>query len=43
MIEQGGTAESAFNAVDRTIDNMSTIVGFSYYKPDPYIEIAKYQ
>jgi hypothetical protein len=41
IIEQGGTAERAFNAVDGTIDNMTTTIVFSYCKPNPYREIAK--
>ena len=35
IIEQGGTAERAFNTVDGTIDNMTTTIVFSYYKPNP--------
>jgi hypothetical protein len=41
VIEQGGTAERAFNAVDGIIDNMTTTIVFSYYKSNPYKEIAK--
>jgi hypothetical protein len=41
MIEQGGIAERAFNAVDGIIDNMTTTVIFPYCKPNPYREIAK--
>jgi hypothetical protein len=43
MLEQGGTAERAFNAVDGTIDNMTTTVVFSSCKPNPCREIAKEQ
>ena len=43
MIEQGGTTKRAFNTVDRTIDNMTTTVVFSYCKPNPYKEVAKEQ
>jgi hypothetical protein len=41
IIEQGRTAERAFNAVNGTINNMTTTVVFSYYKPSPCREIAK--
>jgi hypothetical protein len=41
MMEQGGTALEAFNAVDGRIDNMTTAAVFSYYEPNPYREIAK--
>jgi hypothetical protein len=41
MIEQGGIALDAFNAVDGTIDSMTTTAVFSYYEPNPYREIAK--
>jgi hypothetical protein len=37
----GGAAERAFNAVDRIINNMTTIIVFSYCKPNPCREIAK--
>ncbi len=43
MVEQGGTEEGAFNAVDRIIDNMTTTVVFSYYKPNAYRKTAKEQ
>ena len=43
IIEQGGIAERAFNAVDGTIDNMTTTIVFSYYKPNACREIAKEQ
>jgi hypothetical protein len=41
MIEQGEIAKAAFNAVDRMIDSITIAVVFSYYKPNPYREIAK--
>jgi hypothetical protein len=41
IIEQGGIAEKAFNAIDGTINNMTTTVVFSYCKPNPCREIAK--
>jgi hypothetical protein len=41
IIEQGGTAKRTFNAIDRTINNMTTTIIFSYYKPNPCREIAK--
>lgn len=40
MIEQGGIAEEAFNAVDGRINSMTTTAVFSYYEPNPYREIA---
>ncbi len=43
VIEQGGTAERTFNAADRIIDNITTTIVFSYYKLNPYREIAKEQ
>jgi hypothetical protein len=43
IIEQGGTAERAFNAVDGTVNNMTTTVVFSYYKLNFCREIAKEQ
>jgi hypothetical protein len=43
MIEHGRTAERVFNAVDGTIDNMTTTIVFSYCKSSPYREIAKEQ
>ena len=43
IIEHGGTAKRAFNAVDGIIDNMTTIVVFSYCKPNSCREIAKEQ
>jgi len=41
IIEQGGTAKRAFNAIDGTIDNMTTTIVFSFYKPSPCRIIAK--
>ena len=35
IIEQGGTTIRAFNAINGTIDNMTTTIVFSYYKPNP--------
>jgi hypothetical protein len=43
IIEQGGIAKRAFNAIDGTIDNMTTTIVFSYYKPNPCREIVKEQ
>jgi hypothetical protein len=43
MIEQEGTAERAYNAIDGTIDNITTTIIFCYCKPNPYREIAKEQ
>jgi hypothetical protein len=47
MIEQGGTVERAFNAINSIIiiiiDNMTTIIVFSYCKPNPCRETAKEQ
>jgi hypothetical protein len=40
-IEQGGTAKAAFNAVDGTIDRITTTVLFSYCNPNPCGEIAR--
>ncbi len=40
MTEQGGTAEAAFDAVDGTIDSITTAAVFSHYKPNPYKETA---
>ena len=41
IIEQGGIAERTFNAADGIIDNMTITIVFSYYKLNPYREIAK--
>jgi hypothetical protein len=43
IIEQGGTAERAFNATDGTVNNITTTLVFSYYKPNSCREIAKEQ
>jgi hypothetical protein len=43
MIKQGGTAKAAFNAVNKTIDKITTTVVFSYYNPNPCRAIAKEQ
>ena len=43
MIEQGGTAEAAFDAVDGTINSMTTTVVFSHCKPNPCGETAEEQ
>jgi hypothetical protein len=43
MIEQGGTVKRAFNAINGTIDNMTTTIVFSSCKPNPCREIAKEQ
>jgi hypothetical protein len=43
IIKQRGTTKRAFNAVDGTINNMTTTIVFSYYKPNPCREIAKEQ
>ena len=41
MIEQGGIAKRAFNAINGTINNMTTTIVFSYFKPKPCRETAK--
>ena len=41
IVEQGGTAEEAFNAINGTIDNITTTIVFSYCKPNTYREITK--
>jgi len=41
VIEQGGTAKIAFNAINGTIDNITTTIVFSYYKLKLYREIVK--
>jgi hypothetical protein len=43
IIEQGGIAERTFNTINRTINNITTIIVFSYCKLNLYIEIAKEQ
>jgi hypothetical protein len=40
IIQQGGTAEKAFNAIDGIIKNMVTTIVFSYCKSNPCREIA---
>ena len=41
IIEQGGIAERAFNAIDGIINNITTTIVFSYYRPNLCREIAK--
>jgi len=41
IIKQGGTAKRAFNAINGTINNMTTTIVFSYCKLNPCREIAK--
>jgi hypothetical protein len=41
IIEQGGIAERTFNAIYEIINNIIITVVFSYYKLNPYKEIAK--
>ena len=41
MIEQGETAKVVFNAVDRTIDSITTSILFSHCKLNPCREIAE--
>jgi hypothetical protein len=41
IIEQGGTAEVAFGAVDEMIDGIPTTVVFSYCISNPYRETGK--
>jgi hypothetical protein len=41
IIEQGGIAERAFDAVDGIIDSITITVVFYYYKPNYCEEIAK--
>lgn len=43
MIEQGGTAEAAFDAVGGTIDSMTTTAVFSHCKPNSCGETAEEQ
>jgi hypothetical protein len=43
VIKQGEAAGRAFNTADRTIDNITTTIVFSYSKLNPYREIAKEQ
>jgi len=39
----GGTAEAAFDAVDGTIDSMTTTLIISHYEPNPDGEMANEQ
>jgi hypothetical protein len=41
VIEQGGTAEAAFDAIDGKIDSMTKTAVFSHCKPNPCGEMAK--
>jgi hypothetical protein len=41
IVEQGGTAQRALNDINRTSDNMTTTIVFSYCKQNPCREIAK--
>lgn len=43
MIEQGGTAEAAFNAVNGTIDSITITAVFSFCKPNPCGETVEEQ
>jgi hypothetical protein len=43
IIEQGGIDNTAFDAVDETIESITTTIVFSYFKPSPYRKIAKEQ
>ena len=43
IIEHGGTAEAALDAVDGTIDSMTTSAVFSHCKPNPRRETAEEQ
>jgi hypothetical protein len=43
IIEQGGIAEAAFDAVDEMIDSITTTTIFSHCKPYPCGETAKEQ
>jgi hypothetical protein len=43
IVEQGGIAKRAFNAIDGTVNKITTILVFSNCKPSPYREIAKEQ
>jgi len=40
-MEQGGTADKAFNAIDGTINNTTTTTIFSYRKPFPSREMVE--
>jgi hypothetical protein len=41
IIKQGGIAKRASNAINSIINNITIIIVFSYYKPNPYREITK--
>ena len=41
VIKQGGITKRTFDAADRTINNITTTIIFSYYKLNTYKEIAK--
>jgi len=43
MIEQRGTAEAAFNAIDGTMDSMTRTAVFSHCTPNPCGETAEEQ
>ena len=43
MIQQGGTAIAAFNAINGTINNITKLQYFSYCNLNPYREIAEEQ
>jgi 2C-methyl-D-erythritol 2,4-cyclodiphosphate synthase len=43
IVKQGRIAKRTFNAANGTIDNITTTIVFSYYKLNPYREIAKEQ
>jgi len=43
MIEQGGTAEAAFDAINGTINSMTKTTVFSHFKLNPCGETAKEQ
>jgi hypothetical protein len=43
VIEQGGTAEAAFDTIDGTIDSMTKTAVFSHCKPNPCGETAEEQ
>jgi hypothetical protein len=43
VIEQGGTAEAALDAMDRTINSITRPQCFSYWRPNSDREIAEEQ
>src|SRR5882757_6979681 len=43
IVEQEGIAKRAFNAIDGTVNKITTTLVFSNCKPSPYREIAKEQ